>query len=48
MIDHVGLDVGDYSNGEPGLRSLHHENDYGAHVFDPDGNDVEAVCHSVP
>ncbi len=30
---------------EPGLRPEYHANYYGAFVRDPDGNNVEAVCH---
>ena len=33
-------------NGQPGLRPHYHETYYGAFVHDPDGNNVEAVCHS--
>jgi len=40
-----GLANGGTDNGEPGLRPLYHENYYGAFVIDPDGNNVEAVCH---
>ncbi len=29
----------------PGLREHYHANYYGAFVLDPDGNNVEAVCH---
>jgi catechol 2,3-dioxygenase-like lactoylglutathione lyase family enzyme len=32
-------------NGAPGLRPHYHANYYGAFVFDPDGNNIEAVCH---
>jgi catechol 2,3-dioxygenase-like lactoylglutathione lyase family enzyme len=32
-------------NGPPGPRPIYHENYYGAYVLDPDGNNVEAVCH---
>ena len=32
-------------NGPPGLRPQYHENYYGAFVLDPDGNNLEAVCH---
>ena len=31
---------------EPGLRPEYHETYYGAFVRDPDGNNVEAVCHA--
>lgn len=36
---------GGRDNGPPGLRPQYHANYYGAFVFDPDGNNVEAVCH---
>ena len=36
---------GGTDNGGPGLRPHYHQNYYGAFVFDPDGNNVEAVCH---
>ena len=29
----------------PGLRELYHPHYYGAFVLDPDGNNLEAVCH---
>jgi catechol 2,3-dioxygenase-like lactoylglutathione lyase family enzyme len=40
----AGLAAGGLDNGPPGLR-WYHENYYGAFVLDPDGNNVEAVCH---
>jgi catechol 2,3-dioxygenase-like lactoylglutathione lyase family enzyme len=40
----AALEAGGRDNGEPGLRS-YHEHYYGAFVLDPDGNNVEAVCH---
>ena len=36
---------GGRDNGPPGLRPHYHPNYYGAFVLDPDGNNVEAVCH---
>ncbi len=36
---------GGNDNGEPGLRPMYHEHYYGAFVIDPDGNNIEAVCH---
>ena len=33
-------------NGKPGLRSHYHPNYYGAFVLDPDGHNIEAVCHA--
>jgi len=32
-------------NGPPGLRPHYHQHYYGAFVLDPDGNNIEAVCH---
>ena len=40
----AALAAGGTDNGPPGLR-WYHENYYGAFVLDPDGNNVEAVCH---
>jgi len=37
--------AGAKDNGAPGLRPQYHPNYYGAFVLDPDGNNVEAVCH---
>jgi catechol 2,3-dioxygenase-like lactoylglutathione lyase family enzyme len=36
---------GGKDNGGPGTRAHYHENYYAAFVFDPDGNNLEAVCH---
>lgn len=41
----AALQAGGKDNGAPGVRPHYHENYYGAFVFDPDGNNVEAVCH---
>lgn len=40
-----GLKAGGRDNGKPGIRKDYHPSYYGAFVFDPDGNNVEAVCH---
>jgi len=32
-------------NGPPGLREHYHPTYYGAFVLDPDGHNIEAVCH---
>jgi hypothetical protein len=37
--------AGGRDNGPPGPRPQYHERYYGAFVLDPDGNNVEAVCH---
>jgi catechol 2,3-dioxygenase-like lactoylglutathione lyase family enzyme len=41
----AGLAAGGIDNGAPGLRE-YHRNYYGAFLLDPDGNNVEAVCHT--
>lgn len=38
--------AGGRDNGPPGLREIYHAHYYGAFVLDPDGNNIEAVCHS--
>lgn len=40
--------AGGRDNGPPGPRPHYHEHYYGAFVFDPDGNNIEAVCHFPP
>jgi catechol 2,3-dioxygenase-like lactoylglutathione lyase family enzyme len=40
-----GLAAGGRDNGLPGLRPHYHQDYYGAFVLDPDGNNIEAVCH---
>jgi catechol 2,3-dioxygenase-like lactoylglutathione lyase family enzyme len=42
----AALAAGGKDNGAPGLRPQYHPNYYGAFVLDPDGHNVEAVCHS--
>ena len=37
--------LGAKDNGSPGLRPDYGSNYYAAFVLDPDGNNVEAVCH---
>ena len=44
----AALEAGGRDNGAPGLRPEYHEGYYGAYVFDPDGNNVEAVHHAIP
>lgn len=41
----AALAAGGRDNGAPGLRPHYHPDYYGAFVIDPDGNNVEAVCH---
>jgi catechol 2,3-dioxygenase-like lactoylglutathione lyase family enzyme len=42
----AALEAGGTDNGAPGVRELYHPHYYGAYVLDPDGNNVEAVCHT--
>ena len=42
----AALAAGGKDNGPPGIRAHYHANYYGAFVFDPDGNNIEAVCHA--
>jgi catechol 2,3-dioxygenase-like lactoylglutathione lyase family enzyme len=39
------LAAGGRDNGGPGPRPQYHEHYYAAYVLDPDGHNVEAVCH---
>ncbi len=41
----VAVAAGYRDNGGPGERRIYHPGYYGAFVLDPDGNNVEAVCH---
>jgi catechol 2,3-dioxygenase-like lactoylglutathione lyase family enzyme len=41
----AAIGIGAPDNGAPGLRPIYHPDYYGAFVLDPDGNNIEAVCH---
>lgn len=41
----AALAAGGSDNGAPGLRPWYHPHYYAAFVTDPDGNNIEAVCH---
>ncbi len=41
----AALAAGGRDNGAPGLRPHYHPNYYAAFVLDPDGHNIEAVCH---
>lgn len=41
----AAIAAGGRDNGAPGVRAHYHPTYYGAFVLDPDGNNVEAVCH---
>jgi catechol 2,3-dioxygenase-like lactoylglutathione lyase family enzyme len=40
----AAIEAGGTDNGAPGLR-WYHPDYYGGYVLDPDGNNIEAVCH---
>jgi catechol 2,3-dioxygenase-like lactoylglutathione lyase family enzyme len=42
----AALAAGGRDNGAPGIRARYHPDYYGAFVFDPDGHNIEAVCHA--
>jgi catechol 2,3-dioxygenase-like lactoylglutathione lyase family enzyme len=42
----AALAAGGTDNGAPGVREIYHPDYYGAYVLDPDGNNIEAVCHT--
>lgn len=41
----AAMAAGGRDNGAPGLRPHYHPDYYGAFVLDPDGHNIEAVCH---
>ncbi|MGO9459240.1 MAG: VOC family protein [Rhodomicrobium sp.] len=41
----AAIAAGGRDHGAPGLRPHYHANYYGAFVLDPDGHNIEAVCH---
>lgn len=44
----AAIKAGGKDNGAPGVRAHYHPNYYGAFVLDPDGHNMEAVCHLPP
>jgi catechol 2,3-dioxygenase-like lactoylglutathione lyase family enzyme len=42
----AAMAAGGRDNGGPGVRAHYHPNYYGAFVLDPDGHNVEVVCHN--
>lgn len=42
----AALAAGAEDNGGPGMRPIYHPRYYGAFALDPDGNNLEAVCHT--
>ena len=43
----AALAAGGRDNGAPNLRPQYHADYYGAFVLDPDGHNIEAVCHAM-
>jgi catechol 2,3-dioxygenase-like lactoylglutathione lyase family enzyme len=41
----TAIAAGGKDNGAPGIRPHYHAHYYGAFVLDPDGYNIEAVCH---
>ena len=41
----AAMAAGGQDNGAPGLRPHYHPNYYGSFVIDPEGHNLEAVCH---
>ena len=46
LFHDAALTAGGTDNGAPGVREHYHSNYYAALVLDPDGHNIEAVCHS--
>jgi catechol 2,3-dioxygenase-like lactoylglutathione lyase family enzyme len=44
----AALAAGGKDNGPPGIRAHYHADYYGAFVLDPDGHNIEVVCHEKP
>ena len=42
----AAMAAGGADNGPPGIRPDYHPNYYGAFVLDPEGRNIEAVCHT--
>ena len=42
----AALAAGGQCHGPPGVRERYHPNYYAAFIVDPDGHNVEAVCHT--
>ncbi len=41
----AAIAAGGRDNGSPSIRAHYHPDYYGAFVLDPDGHNIEAVCH---
>jgi catechol 2,3-dioxygenase-like lactoylglutathione lyase family enzyme len=45
VIDHIGIAVADYQRSKAFYERALAPDYYGAYVLDPDGHNIEAVCH---
>jgi catechol 2,3-dioxygenase-like lactoylglutathione lyase family enzyme len=46
IFHQAALAAGGIDHGAPGIRAHYHPNYYAAFVLDPDGINIEAVCHA--
>lgn len=44
----AALAAGGTDNGQPGVRADYHPHYYAAFILDPEGNNIEVVCHADP
>jgi len=44
----AALAAGGTDNGPPGVRADYHPHYYAAFILDPEGNNIEVVCHADP
>lgn len=44
----AALSAGGFDNGAPGVRADYHPHYFAAFVRDPEGNNIEVVCHADP
>jgi catechol 2,3-dioxygenase-like lactoylglutathione lyase family enzyme len=44
----AAMAAGGRDNGAPGIRAQYSPTYFGAFVLDPDGHNIEAVCHAAP
>ncbi|WP_028774379.1 VOC family protein [Shewanella waksmanii] len=45
LFHQIAIDLGAKDNGLPGIRPDYSSNYYAAYVIDPDGHNIEMVCH---
>ena len=43
----AAVEAGGKDNGAPGIREEYHKDYYGAFIIDPNGHNIEVVCHKV-